>query len=315
MTTPSSSPNTVLITGATSGIGRHTAIDLAKRGYRVFASGRNLAALAELEASAHSNLTTIHLDVTDSGSIERAHQHIALATDSYGVDILINNAGYGDLGPIELATDDDLRRQFDTNVFGLMAVTRAFLPSMRARGSGRIINVSSVGGRITMPMFGIYSSSKYAVEALSDSLRMEMAAFGIQVILIEPGPIRTNFSQSAIARASKHSNEDGPYATVIDRSEKMASFAERASVGPEVISRAIRKAMTSRWPRARYVAPFRGRLMIALTTIMPTRLSDYILRMAAGFTRKNLTTANLAVPTTVVASSPKSQPRRASTGG
>ena len=280
-------PSIVLITGATSGIGRHAAIDLAGRGFRVFATGRNPSALQELNDLDHPNLTALPLDVTDEDSIESARELVREATKGHGVDVLINNAGYGDLGPAELITDGDLRAQFDTNVFGLMAVTRAFLPEMRERRSGRIINVSSIGGRLTMPLFGVYSASKYAVEALSDSLRMEMAAFGIRVVLIEPGPIKTNFSKTALDNADKY-QASGPYATIVARAQKMAEFAERSSVGPHVITRAINKAITSRWPRARYVAPFRGHVMLAVASIMPTRLTDFVLRSAAGFTKKRL---------------------------
>jgi len=294
-------PTTVLITGATSGIGRHAALDLADRGYRVFATGRNRAALAELNKDANPEfLTALSLDVTDETSIEAAAAAIGEATDGYGIDILINNAGYGDLGPTELVSDRDLRRQFDTNVFGLMAVTRAFLPAMRERRSGRIINVSSIGGRVTMPMFGVYSASKYAVEALSDALRMEMAAFGVKVIIIEPGPINTNFTSRAMDNADKYRQPQGPYGKVIARAEKMAAFAERTGVGPHVITRAIRKAMTSRWPRARYVAPMRGLLAVATTKILPTRLTDFFMSRLAGFSRKALASgpSTLVLPAT-----------------
>ncbi len=282
---------TVLITGATSGIGRETALDLAKRGFRVFATGRNRDALAKLDEAKLDNLTALPLDVTDAESIASAQQAIAGATGGYGIDVLINNAGYGDLGPTELVSDQDMRKQFDTNVFGLMAVTRTFLPEMRVRGSGRIINVSSIGGRITMPNFGVYSASKYALEALSDSLRMELAAFGIKVVLIEPGPINTNFTGRAMDNAEKYS-QAGPYEAIVRRAEKMAAFAERTGVGPHVITRAIRKAMTARFPRARYVAPLRGYFALALAKLLPTRVTDFAFSRMAGYTRKRLSPVN-----------------------
>ena len=290
MTVKTPPVKTILLTGATSGIGKDAALDLAKRGYRVFATGRNQAALDELCDAGAGDLTAFRLDVTDADSIETAKRAVDVATDGYGLDVLINNAGYGDLGPTELVSDADMRRQFDTNVFGLMAVTRAFLPAMRERGDGRVINVSSIGGRVTMPMFGVYSASKYAVEALSDSLRMEMAPFGVKVVIIEPGPINTNFTPSAMENADKY-REAGPYAAVIERAEKMAAFAEKSGVGPHVITRAIRKAMTSRWPKARYVAPFRGLIAVVMVKLMPTRVTDFFMKRMAGFTKKRLRAA------------------------
>lgn len=279
---------TVLITGATAGIGRRTALDLAAKGMRVFATGRNPAALTELEQSGGSNLIAFRLDVTDADSIAQARERVIADTHGYGVDVLINNAGYGDLGPAELVSDADMRQQFDTNVFGLMSVTRAFLPEMRERGAGRILNVSSIGGRITMPLFGIYSASKYAVEALSDALRMELRPFGIRVVLIEPGPIRTEFTSRAMDNADKYRDPSSPYAAVVARAEKLAEFSEKQSVGPEVISRAIQRAIRSRRPRARYVAPFRGALAVALVKLLPTSVTDAVLRRMSGFTRRYL---------------------------
>src|SRR5271170_4155342 len=157
---------TVLITGATTGIGKHAAIALARKGHRVFATGRNATALERLVADAATpNLETLRLDVTDTGSIAEAAREVGRRTDGEGVFALVNNAGYGLAGPLEEISDANLRAQFDTNVFGLMAVTRAFLPRMRERGAGRIVNVSSSGGRVSIPFFGAYHASKFAVEA------------------------------------------------------------------------------------------------------------------------------------------------------
>lgn len=285
MTHPS---QTVLITGATSGIGRHAALDLAERGYRVFATGRNRAAIAELQSEGNGNLIAFRLDVTDPTSIAAARERVLEKTGGHGVDVLINNAGYGDIGPTEEVSDGDLRRQFETNVFGLMAVTRAFLPEMRERRSGRILNVSSIGGRVTMPLFGVYSASKYAVEALSDALRMELFAFGIRVVLIEPGPINTNFTARAMDNADKYRDPSSPYAAVVARAEKLAELAERTGVSPAVITRAIRRAMTARYPRARYVAPLRGLAMVGLVRLLPTWLTDALMRAMAGFSKKRI---------------------------
>ena len=173
---------TVFITGATSGIGRATALDLAGRGYHVIASGRRTAELESLRAVAHERghrLDTVELDVTSSASIAAAVAAVTRLTDRSGIDVLVNNAGFGVAGPAVEVTDADLRRQFDTNVFGLMAVTRAFLPQLRARGAAKIINISSLGGRITLPFMATYNATKYAVESLSDGLRLELKPLGI----------------------------------------------------------------------------------------------------------------------------------------
>src|SRR5215470_1189300 len=185
-----STSKTVLITGATAGIGRTTALHLARLGHHVIASGRKPTELARLATEAQGlagKLDVIPLDVTRPESIAAAVEAVAKLTADRGLDALINNAGFGVLGPTSEISDAELRRQYETNVFGLMAVTRAFLPAMRARRAGRIINVSSVGGRITLPYFGVYNSTKYAVESLSDALRYELHPLGIAVVLIEPG--------------------------------------------------------------------------------------------------------------------------------
>jgi NAD(P)-dependent dehydrogenase (short-subunit alcohol dehydrogenase family) len=280
----------ILITGATSGIGRHAALDLARRGYRVFATGRNLGALRELSASPFANLTALALDVTDYVSIEAAGEAIDLATGGHGVDVLVNNAGYGDVAPIEQVTDAELRKQYDTNVFGLMAVTRAFLPAMRARGAGRIVNVSSIGGRMTLPLLGAYNSTKYAVESLSDALRMELRPFGIRVSLLEPGVIRTEFTARGLANAERRQDLYSPYASVMQRYVALARRVDRLAPGPAATTRAIRHAIESRRPRARYVAPFwTGRVMtLGLVGGLPTAIADALMRRIVGLTPRGL---------------------------
>src|SRR5882672_7248722 len=235
-----STSKTVLITGATAGIGRTTALHLAQLGHHVIASGRKPTELARLAAEARGlagKLDVIPLDVTQPDSIAAAVEAVARLTGERGLDALINNAGFGVLGPTSEISDAELRRQYETNVFGLMAVTRAFLPAMRARRAGRIINVSSVGGRITLPYFGVYNSTKYAVESLSDALRYELRPFGIDVALIEPGVIRTNFEATAVANMSEFANT--PYAVAVVKYEKLSQFADKFASNPIVIARAI----------------------------------------------------------------------------
>jgi NAD(P)-dependent dehydrogenase (short-subunit alcohol dehydrogenase family) len=248
-------PQVVLITGATAGIGRTTALHLARAGYRVIATGRRVAELEALRAEAPAIMTTT-LDVTSADSIAAAVAEVDRLTVGHGVDVLVNNAGFGLLGPLTEISDAELRRQYDTNVFGLMAVTRAFVPAMRARGRGRIVNVSSMGGKLTIPFMGAYNSTKYALESLSDALRLELAAFGVDVVLIEPGAIHTNFGDTAIAPIGQFAAS--PYAAALARAERLRARMESTAVGPEVVARAIHKAISRRRPAARYVAPWYG---------------------------------------------------------
>ena len=283
---------TILVTGATSGIGRHAALHLAKRGHRVFASGRNEKALAALKSSPDgAALEIVQLDVTDAASIARAREAIHARTAGRGIDVLINNAGFGVLGPTELITDEDMRAQYETNVFGLMAVTRAFLPEMRARRSGRIINVSSLGGRHTLPFFGVYNSTKYAVESLSDALRIELGPFGVHVALIEPGAIETEFTPRSLDGGAKYRRADSPYAPVMGAFDRMERMAKQTAVGPLPVSRAITRAVESRRPSPRYVAPRFAGLFVALMRFVPTRWADQAARLMLGFTRRNFTRA------------------------
>jgi short-subunit dehydrogenase len=282
----------VLVTGATSGIGRQTALRLAREGHRVFATGRRQGALDVLRAEAKGlPLETLALDVTSADSIAAAKTEIDRRTDGYGVDVLVNNAGYGLVGPLEEITDADLRRQYETNVFGLMAMTRAFVPQMRKRSSGRVINVSSVGGRMTFPMMGAYNSTKYAVESLSDALRNELSPFGVHVTLIEPGVIRTEFGDVALQTVAKYRSPESPYAAVLARADELERRSMAMASKPDVIALAISRAVRSRSPKARYVAPFRDHVMLTVVTSLPTRLVDAIMRALFGLTRKRLAPA------------------------
>ena len=282
----------VLITGATSGIGRHAALYLVERGFRVIATGRSPLALEKLAVEARSAaLETVRLDVTSAGSIADAVEQVKGLTHGHGVDVLINNAGYGATGPLEMISDADLRAQFDVNVFGLMAVTRAFVGQMRQRGAGRIINVSSIGGFFAMPMFGAYTASKFALEAMSDALRMELAPFGVRVSLIEPGPIRTRFADRAMSEAGKYRDPSSPYAPFMDRAERVEELSDRSAIGPTVVSRAIHRAAVARRPRARYIVPLRGGLVVGLLRRLPTRWSDALVSQAFGLTRRRLRAA------------------------
>lgn len=295
MTTTS---KTILITGATAGIGRMTALHLAKEGHRVIATGRKpaeLAKLADEAAAAGLRLETLRLDVTSAPSIADAVTAVDLLTDGKGLDVLVNNAGFGILGPSSEISDAELRRQYETNVFGLMNVTRAFLPKMRERRAGRIINVSSMGGRITLPYFGVYNSTKYALESLSDALRYELRPFGIDVALIEPGVIRTNFESTAVSDLAAYRKT--PYGKAFEKYEQMSRTADKFASDPIVIAKAISRAVHARRPAARYVAPFSTNVILWFRVIAPTFVWDWAMRKMGYLNAKTLgTDADAAAP-------------------
>ena len=218
----------ILITGATSGIGRDAAVRLARRGHLVLAGGRRPDALAALALAGQGRgaglLEPLPLDVTDPASVEAARELVDRRTGGRGLDVLVNNAGFALPGPLETLAERDLRELFDTNVFGLLAVTRAFVPAMRERGQGRVVNVGSIMGRVAMPLLGAYNATKHAAAAITDVLRMELAPFGITVVLVEPGAIRTASSTSPTSPAPGRSTPGTgrPTATVRCRTTRRA---------------------------------------------------------------------------------------------
>ncbi|MBX3156178.1 MAG: SDR family oxidoreductase [Deltaproteobacteria bacterium] len=288
----------VFITGATAGIGRETALHLARLGHHVIASGRKLPELAKLKAEAAGHkLDTVALDVTSAASIASAVAEVDKLTAHRGPDVLVNNAGFGVLGPTSEISDAEMRRQYETNVFGLMNVTRAFLPRMVERRAGRIINVSSAGGRITLPFFGVYNSTKYAVESLSDALRYELKPFGIDVALIEPGVIRTNFEATAVSGLD--AMRSGVYGAAFAKYEEMSKAADRFASNPIVIAKAIARAVQARRPSARYVAPRSTNMVLLFRAVAPTRVWDWAMRKVGHLNAKTLfaTPAAAAQPT------------------
>ncbi len=276
----------VLITGATAGIGRSLTLDLAMRGHRVFATGRRADALESLcEEAKKLGLTVVPvvLDVTDESTIQAAAKTVHEACGG-ALDVLINNAGYGQAGPLAEMSDETLRKQFDTNVFGVMSVTRAFLPLMMERRAGTVINVSSTGGLLTAPMMGAYHASKYALEAMSDALRMELSPFGIRVVVVEPGPIQSEFTGRTLAGLPA-GYEGSAYAAVYAKSDELGARMMKLSAGPEHVAKAVRKAIFSRWPRARYIAPSWHALPFMLLPFVPQRLIDFVLKSLLGLNK------------------------------
>jgi NADP-dependent 3-hydroxy acid dehydrogenase YdfG len=270
---------TVLVTGASSGIGRATAIEFARRGHRVYAAARREQVLADL-ASATQGIQAVGLDVTDEDSVRRAWAKICADTSDDGVDVLVNNAGFALSGPVELLGGADVQRQFATNVFGLLAVTRTVLPGMRARRSGRIINISSLVGRTTFPGTGVYGSTKYAIEALSDALRQEVAGFGIKVILIEPGFAATSIAEASDTLAAAPQPVPADYAPMVAAGARYLADQVTRGIPAEKVATTIADAAERPQPRARYVVPGSAKPTIMLLTSLPDSLADQVKRRA-----------------------------------
>ncbi|HEX4512092.1 MAG TPA: SDR family oxidoreductase [Polyangiaceae bacterium] len=278
----------IFVTGATSGIGRDAAKAFAEKGHRVFAAGRNEQALRELEAE--HGIVGVVLDVTKQESIDAAFELVSEKTGGRGVDVLVNNAGYATAGAIVDMDEAVLRAQFDTNVFGLVAMTKKFAEPMLVRRSGRVVNVGSVSGRIPAPLLGAYHATKYALEALNDAMRMEMKAFGVDVVMVEPGTIKTGFAKRTMSEASamKTSATRSRFAPAYAEMDAIESkFASLAS-STKHTTRALLHAALARRPCTRYVAPWRFWAVIALVQLAPTRLLDAIARATFGLTRAKL---------------------------
>lgn len=280
---------TILITGASAGIGRETALAFAAAGHHVIAAARRLPALEALRAAAPAGtITPLVLDLDAPDSIAGAARELERITHGRGLDALVNNAGFATAGALAELSDRDLRAQFETNVFGLMALTRAVLPPMLERGAGRIVNVSSVSGRIPAPVLGAYHASKYALEALSDALRMELAPFGVQVVVVEPGTIRTEFASRTLTEATRARTAASRYDAIYRRTAELEQRFDRMAGSAAPVVRAIQKAVLARRPSARYVAPRRFALLIAAMRLAPTSWSDLAMRRIFGLTRSQL---------------------------
>jgi len=265
----------VLITGCSSGIGRATAERLSSVGWKVYATARDAGTIASLE---RNGCGLLPLDVTDEDSMQSAVEEVERREGAVGV--LVNNAGYSQSGAIEAVPMEKVRRQFETNVFGLARMCQLVLPGMRRQGYGRIVNLSSMGGKLTFPGGGYYHASKHAVEAISDALRFEVEGFGVKVSVIEPGLIRTGFAdtavgsmdgsdpyagfEEAVARATAENYERGPFS--------------RLGGGPEEVARTIETAISARNPRSRYAVTPSAHLFIGLRRLLPDRAWDALLR-------------------------------------
>ncbi|MCY7418922.1 MAG: oxidoreductase [Chloroflexi bacterium] len=268
------SSGVALVTGASSGIGEATARTLLNLGCTVYAGARQVDRMAELAALGSH---TIALDVTDDAAMVAAVDRIL--QEQGRIDVLVNNAGYGAYGAMEDVSSAEARRQFDVNLFGLARLTQLVLPGMRARKRGRIVNIASVGGHIYGPMGSWYHATKFAVEGFSDALRLELAPFGIQVVIIEPGEIRTAWGGIA-ADSLRETSGSGAYA---EQARTVAKVLERSlSSGtgspPELVAETIGRAVTSRRPKTRYAVGRGARTLILARRLLPDRVFDRVMR-------------------------------------
>jgi short-subunit dehydrogenase len=268
----------VLITGCSTGIGRATAEHLAGRGWKVYATARRVDTIADLTGR---SCKTLALDVCSEESMRAAVAAVEQAEGAVGV--LVNNAGYGQEGVVEEVPMEVVRRQFETNFFGLTRLTQLVLPGMRRQGWGKIVNLSSMGGRLTLPGGGFYHATKHAVEALSDALRYEVRPFGVDVVVIEPGPIKTRFGDTAIDSIRAAQRTDSAYAAFNQVLAKKIQEAyegpmARLAVGPEAVAKVIEKAISVRRPKTRYPVTAAARVLMALRRWLPDPAFDAMLR-------------------------------------
>lgn len=263
-----------IVTGASSGIGHATALRLHEAGYTVYAGARRVEKMKDL---ADLGIHAIELDVTDNASMVALIDRVIAQTGR--IDVLVNNAGYGAFGALEDVPNDEGRRQFDVNVFGLARLTQLVLPHMRAQRSGRIINMSSMGGRICEPLGSWYHATKFAVEGMSDALRLELAPFGIHVVLIEPGGMNTEWgviAADSLLAASAHTAY-AAQATGVARMLRSVDQKPKPSSSPDRIAKAVVRAAQARRPKTRYLLGPGAKPLVTLHQFLPDRVFDAIL--------------------------------------
>jgi NAD(P)-dependent dehydrogenase (short-subunit alcohol dehydrogenase family) len=274
----SDTAKTALVTGASSGIGAATARRLAELGFTVYGAARRMDRLDDLTVS---GVRPLAMDVTDEASMDAGVKQVI--ADTGRIDVLVNGAGYGSYGALEDVPLDEGRRQFEVNVFGAVRLTQLVLPHMRAQRSGTIVNITSMGGRIYTPLGGWYHGTKFALEAISDCLRIETKPFGIHVVVVEPGGIATEWGGIA-ADGLRATSGHGAYADQADAMVKSLTDpgSTRRNSPPTVIADTIAKAVTTGRPKTRYVAGFGARPLILARRLLPDRAFDRLITRASG---------------------------------
>lgn len=282
-------PSGIVVTGASSGIGEACALYLDELGYRVFAGVRNPADGEALKAKTSKWLVPLLLDVTDDASIKKAAETVAAAVGAAGLAGLVNNAGIGGGGPLEVVLPADLRKLFEVNVIGPVAVMQAFLPLLR-RGRGRIVNMGSIAGRATTPLVGPYSASKFALEALTDAMRMELRPWGIHVSIVEPGAVESRIWDKARQGADRMEATASPeakayYGEAIARVREAMTRAAQRAIPARVVARAVAHALRAPRPKTRYLVGLDARFRAVLAAWLPDRVQDWLLAKALKLPR------------------------------
>jgi short-subunit dehydrogenase len=266
----------VLITGSSSGIGLATSIFLARKNYLVYASMRNLKRSKELKKIIRDEnlpIIILKIDVTKQNTINQAIKKIMKSSGK--VDVLINNAGFGLFGCIEDLSINEIKQQYETNVFGQLRMINSVLPIMRRQKSGYIVNISSIGGRVSYPISGVYNSTKFALEGLTEALKIEVKKFGIKVILIEPDIVRTNFAKSL--KFGKKVNGESPYKSVYEEYIPYYSSSELIGINPEEVAKTIYRAINSKNPKFRYIVGSDALKIAFLRNIFPDRFIEFLI--------------------------------------
>jgi len=275
----------VLITGASTGIGKECAVRMAEKGWRVFAGVRNDAAARALTES-HDRILPLQLDVVEEASRRAAFEVVAAAQEGRGLDGLVNNAGIVVAGPMELMPIDAFRNQLEVNVTGLLAVTQTFLPLLML-AKGRVVHMGSSSGRVSAPLMGAYAASKFALEGLSDAMRMELRGFGIPVSLIQPGAIATPIWEKSQEHAENLFN-DAPeadrarYEPLINAVRKHVARVPSMAAPASKVADAVEQALTARRPRTRYIVGMDARMQGIAATFLPDRLRDWVITRFLG---------------------------------
>ena len=275
---PNMAARSVLITGASTGIGRASAVRLANAGWDVFAGVRRPEDGEAVRGESPDRIRPVIVDVTDQATIDQAAATIREAVGERGLDGLVNNAGVTYQGPLEFLPLDDLRRQLEVNVVGQVAVTQAVMPEIR-RATGRVVFMGSVGGRVSHPFLSPYHASKWAIEAITDALRKELRPWGIHVVVIEPGTMKTEIWDKGVSAAPKMREQLGPralglYGGKLDKLEKMALDAKKRGASPDLVARRVEKALTAKRPRTRYLVGVDAKAQVAIDTVLPDRAVD-----------------------------------------
>jgi NAD(P)-dependent dehydrogenase (short-subunit alcohol dehydrogenase family) len=274
----------VVVTGASTGIGEATAMHLASIGFRVFAGVRKDSDAERLSGKGAAGLEPVHLDVTDSGSIEAAAEKVREGTGDSKLAGLVNNAGIAVSGPIEFIPVEELRRQLEVNVVGQIAVTKVFLPMLRNAG-GRVVNIGSIGGRVALPLLGPYAASKFAMEALTDSLRREVRQLGVGVSIIEPGAIATPIWEKSSAAADGLMNDMPPeaeslYGNLIAAVRDEAERIPERGLPPQAVAEVVEHALTARRPKTRYLVGRDAKSRALVARFLPDRVFDRLVARA-----------------------------------